>query len=118
MIEIEPSTSSAFVTFELAHVGPVSVVGSFNDWNPLAHPLEPNERGFRWVTVELAPGRYEFRYLAEEGHFFDETDYDLREIEENGIGGTHGVLTIHEPHAWSDAAESSQFLHTPESTYA
>ena len=27
------------VTFVLADGGPVSVVGDFNDWNPMTHPL-------------------------------------------------------------------------------
>jgi 1,4-alpha-glucan branching enzyme len=102
MIEIEPSTSSVFVTFELSSNEAVSVVGSFNGWDPFAHPLVTNERGFRWVTVELTPGRYQFRYLAEEGRFFDEDDYDLRETEENGLGGTHGVLNIDIPQSWTD----------------
>jgi hypothetical protein len=96
MIEIETFAETSFVTFELVHDGPVSVVGSFNSWDPLVHPLLPTERGTRWVTVELRPGRYEFRYLADGAGFFDDLEYDLAEIEDNGVGETHGVL--HVPH--------------------
>jgi hypothetical protein len=94
MIEIEYAPTTAFVTFELESDHAVSVVGSFNGWNPLAHPMEPNTRGFRGVTVELNPGRYEFRYLAEGGAFFDDDEFDVMVIEDNGMGGTHGVLDI------------------------
>ena len=94
MIEIEYAPSSAFVTFELASEHPVSVVGNFNNWDPLVHPLVPNARGFRGVTVELVPGRYAFRYLADGGEFFDDDEVDVMDVEENGIGGTHGVLVI------------------------
>ncbi|CCH33253.1 glycoside hydrolase family 13 [Actinosynnema sp. NPDC047251] len=54
--------------------GPVSVVGSFNDWTPGVHELLPRRDGTRTVTVILPPGTHHFRYLAADGHWFDETD--------------------------------------------
>ena len=36
--------------------GPVSVLGSFNDWNPLIHPLTKRSNGIRSVTVEVPAG--------------------------------------------------------------
>ena len=36
--------------------GPVSVLGSFNDWNPLIHPLKKRSNGIRSVTVEVPAG--------------------------------------------------------------
>ena len=52
---------------------PASVVGEFNGWNPLAHPFKKRPNGTYSVAVTLAPGRsYEFRYLGDDGHWFDE----------------------------------------------
>ncbi|MBB5957010.1 hypothetical protein FHS29_003603 [Saccharothrix tamanrassetensis] len=65
------------VTFSLpvdTPEGPVSVVGSFNDWTPGIHELVPRRDGTRTVTVILPPGTHRFRYLASGGHWFDDLD--------------------------------------------
>lgn len=52
---------------------PASVVGEFNGWDPLAHPFRKRTNGTYSVAVTLAPGRsYEFRYLGNDGLWFDE----------------------------------------------
>ena len=56
---------------------PVSVLGDFNDWDPLAHPLKKRKNGTRSATVELQPGqRYAFKYLSDGGTWFNEIDAD------------------------------------------
>ena len=47
------------VTFALPIVDadlPTSVVGDFNGWDPLAHPLKKRSNGTRSVTVEVPAG--------------------------------------------------------------
>lgn len=79
------------LTFSLDLDRPVSVVGDFNGWDPAAHPLKPRTNGKRSAVVTLPPGsRAAFRYLAEGGHFFDDPEADG--YEDNGYGGTHGVV--------------------------
>jgi len=57
--------------------GPVSVVGSFNDWTPGIHELTLTEDGIRTVAVTVPYGRaVHFRYLAADGIWFDEPDAD------------------------------------------
>jgi 1,4-alpha-glucan branching enzyme len=69
----------------------VSVVGDFNGWNPLSHPLRLRSNGTRSVAVTLpAGGRYAFRYLAEGGHWHDDTAADA--FEPNGAGGFNSIL--------------------------
>lgn len=49
----------------------VSVVGDFNDWNPMALPLRKRSNGTKSVSIELPPGTsYRFKYLAEGGVWF------------------------------------------------
>jgi 1,4-alpha-glucan branching enzyme len=64
--------------------GQVSVVGSFNGWEPGRHELKPRRNGTRTVSVPLPPGHYRFRYLAANGVWFDDEHAD-------GVGpeGTH-----------------------------
>jgi 1,4-alpha-glucan branching enzyme len=64
------------VTFALPTdepAGAVSVVGSFNDWNPYAHPLRRRANRTRSVAVTVPAGStLHFRYLAEGGRWFDD----------------------------------------------
>ena len=92
LITREPLVDRVAVTFHLDIDRPVSVVGDFNDWNPLSDPLTPLAGGLRTRTIELTPGTYTFRYLAEGGDFFDDTDADY--LAHNGMGETHSVLVI------------------------
>jgi 1,4-alpha-glucan branching enzyme len=53
--------------------GAVSVVGSFNDWDPLAHPLRKRANRTRSAVVTVPAGStLHFRYLAEGGRWFDD----------------------------------------------
>ncbi len=53
--------------------GAVSVVGSFNDWNPFAHPLRRRANRTRSAAVSVQAGStLHFRYLAEGGMWFDD----------------------------------------------
>lgn len=73
------------VTFSLPRdtpPGTVSVVGSFNDWEPGRHELVTRRNGTRTVTVKLGPGEYRFRYLASGGVWLDDDSADA--IDEQG----------------------------------
>ena len=57
--------------------GDVSVVGTFNDWTPGTHRLVRRANGTRSVSVTVPPGAtVRFRYLGQNGHWFDEPDAD------------------------------------------
>jgi hypothetical protein len=62
--------------------GTVSVVGSFNDWEPGRHELVRRRNGTRTVTVRLGPGEYRFRYLATGGVWLDDEAAD--QIDQQG----------------------------------
>lgn len=57
------------------HDGPVSAVGTFNDWTPGLHRLIRRSNGTRSVTVTVASGQeLRFRYLGSGGRWFDDPD--------------------------------------------
>jgi predicted flap endonuclease-1-like 5' DNA nuclease len=92
MITRETKRRGALVTFTLLTEEAVSVVGDFNGWDPHANPLPLSDSGKRSTTIELGPGRYAFRYLADGGRFFDDPEADF--LESNGMGDSHGVLEV------------------------
>jgi hypothetical protein len=80
-VQIDLSRSDhARVRFVVAandHPGVVSVVGSFNGWTPGLDDLVPQADGTRAVTVGVSYGvALTFRYLAENGGWFDDPDAD------------------------------------------
>ncbi len=57
------------------HDGPISAVGTFNDWTPGRHKLVRRSNGTRSVTVTVAAGEeVRFRYLGSGGRWFDDPD--------------------------------------------
>jgi 1,4-alpha-glucan branching enzyme len=60
--------------------GPVSVVGDFNDWTPGKHVLAKRTNGTRSVAVTVPAGTsFRFRYLGDNGHWFDDAEADARD---------------------------------------
>ena len=86
--------SHAKVTFFLSDDGrSVTVVGDFNDWNPHTHQLKRRTNGTRSIAVELPTATtVRFRYLTQDGEFFDDPDADG--VEPNGYGQTHSLLAV------------------------
>jgi 1,4-alpha-glucan branching enzyme len=80
-----------FVLPKEAAAGKVSVVGDFNGWDPMVHPLRPRSNGTKSVTVTLPVSqRFAFKYLDEHGQWLD--DDAASEYVDNGIGGVNGII--------------------------
>jgi 1,4-alpha-glucan branching enzyme len=71
-------TDDVKITFSLPAGEPggtVSVVGDFNDWAPGVTVLAKRTNGQRSVALTLPAGsKYRFRYLGENGHWFDDDE--------------------------------------------
>ena len=82
-IKIQPRRGSTRIQFILpddVHDGPVSVVGTFNDWTPGVHKLVRRSNGTRSVSVQVPAGEpVRFRYLGSGGVWFDDEDAHLLE---------------------------------------
>jgi hypothetical protein len=76
-------TKIQFVLPDDIHDGPVSAVGTFNDWKPGVHKLVRRTNGTRSVSISVTPGQVvRFRYLGSGGHWFD--DPDAHEVSADG----------------------------------
>jgi 1,4-alpha-glucan branching enzyme len=55
----------------------VCVVGDFNEWEEGAHALKLSKKDGEWKkTVQLAPGRYEFRYFIDGERWENDSNAD------------------------------------------
>lgn len=85
-ILVDSETRQTSVRFSVGDEAPtseISVVGSFNDWSTGVDTLQAQDDGTRAVTVVVPSGQdVHFRYLAENGIWFDDPDSD--EVTEQG----------------------------------
>ncbi|QPM68058.1 isoamylase early set domain-containing protein [Atribacter laminatus] len=84
----------ARVTFKFMapNASQVSLVGSFNDWNPTATPLKKTLKGHWSVTLSLLQGKYEYRYLVDNQWFTDPNTPHVF----NQFGTENSILTVGE----------------------
>jgi len=61
------ATRSVKVSFVLLDLGAkqVSLSGEFNGWSPDAIPMKRQEDGHWETTVDLAPGRYQYKFIVD-----------------------------------------------------
>lgn len=68
----------------------VAVVGSFNNWDPKRNPMQQDGGGWK-ANLPLAPGRYEYRFVAD-GQWL--SDPNAKESVGNDFGSTNSVLVV------------------------
>jgi len=68
----------------------VRVVGTFNNWDTKRNPMQKDATGWK-ATVPLAPGRYEYRFVAD-GQWL--SDPNAKESVGNDFGSTNSVLVV------------------------
>ena len=68
----------------------VAVVGTFNNWDTKRTPMQKEGTGWK-ATIALAPGRYEYRFVAD-GQWL--SDPSAKESVGNDFGSTNSVLVV------------------------
>jgi hypothetical protein len=58
------SVRMSFVLLDLA-ANRVSLSGDFNGWSPSATPMRRDSSGYWETTVDLAPGRYQYKFVVD-----------------------------------------------------
>ncbi|HOB75442.1 MAG TPA: isoamylase early set domain-containing protein [Phycisphaerae bacterium] len=71
----------------------VFVAGDFNGWHKTSMPMTRGEDGWWHCRFRLAPGIYQFRYLADGQWFTDYAAFGL----ERGPFGWNSVLKVDPP---------------------
>lgn len=69
----------------------VFIAGSFNDWQVAASPLNHLGESIWVVDLCLAPGRHEYRFIAD-GEWID--DPNAKEVVSNPHGGYNSILIV------------------------
>ena len=69
----------------------VSVVGTFNGWDPEAHPLHGPDKNGEWrVRIALAPGQYRYMFVVDGIRWM--ADPNAVAFQNDGFGGRNSIL--------------------------
>jgi len=81
------------ITFEFyaPEARSVFIAGSFNEWKPAANPLKKDKKGNWSTVVNLIPGSYEYRFIAD-GLWEDDPTCEMRNV--NQYGDYNCVLNV------------------------
>jgi 1,4-alpha-glucan branching enzyme len=84
------------VTFTMPavdHVTKLYLVGDFNDWSIVTHPLTQGTDGSWLITLPLEGGRaYQFRYFDNNGHWHN--DWQADAYVPNQFGGENSLVEV------------------------
>ena len=69
----------------------VFLAGDFNGWDINSHPLKKGTKGKWKVSVDLMPGRYEYRFLVD-GEW--RNNPDCTAFASNPFGGENCIITL------------------------
>jgi 1,4-alpha-glucan branching enzyme len=77
--------------FQAPRARQVSLAGDFNNWDPKAGPMQKRADGVWHLSVALKPGRYEYRFFADEV-WCDDPAAELKTV--NAMGTENSVRII------------------------
>lgn len=79
-------------SLEAAPGSQVSVAGTFNNWDPMANPMQDNPKsGVYRTALRIPPGRYEYKFVVN-GEW--RTDPNCPAGVSNEFGDMNSVLTV------------------------
>ena len=70
----------------------VALVGDFNSWNRFGHMMRKVPSGLWEITVELTPGRYQYKFLVNDSQWL--TDPKVKEQASNQYGTNNSVIEV------------------------
>ena len=91
-----PVMTPAGVLFSHAHASASSVhlAGDFNGWDPGAQELSDEDGDGVWtVTLEVAPGRYEYKFVIDGGASWELDTGNPERVGDNH-GGENSVIVV------------------------
>ena len=70
----------------------VALVGDFNHWNLWSQTMRKQPSGLWEITVDLAPGRYQYKFLVDGNQWL--TDPKAKEQASNQYGTNNSVIEV------------------------
>jgi hypothetical protein len=88
----EERVREVVITYRDADAEEVSVIGSFNNWEPDATPMKRDAKGFWTARLALPPGKYAYKLLV--NRRMKIADPSGPATEPDGFGGVNSILEV------------------------
>jgi 1,4-alpha-glucan branching enzyme len=73
------------------HAESVNVVGDFNNWNTISHPMKKDKKGLWKISLNLDSGTYQYRFFVD-GEW--QSDPNCMDCVENPFGTLNCVKKV------------------------
>lgn len=82
-------------SFKNPDVDSVSIMGTFNEWNPSEHVMSQSENGTWTITISLPEGNHEYAFLINDEQIVPDQDALL--FKDDGFGNLNSMIVIEDP---------------------
>lgn len=110
MSSVEKAEDGIKFTYHDPEAGEVFLAGSFNGWSTSATPMRRLESG-NWVaTVQLGPGKHEYKFVVDGAWI---TDFDNPDTQPDPYGGVNSIVEVDNQGNIIQRAEGLKMANTP-----
>ncbi|MCA1743468.1 MAG: isoamylase early set domain-containing protein [Desulfonatronovibrio sp.] len=85
-------TFHVLFSFDNPDVDSVSIMGSFNDWNPAGYVLRQSNDGIWTITIPLPKGSHEYAFVINDEQIVPDPDALL--FKDDGFGSVNSMIVI------------------------
>jgi len=91
LYSVEITKSGVLFEYEDENAQSVFLVGSMNNWNTTATPMEKDENGIWKIVMHLDTGKHIYKFVADGNWHYDQENPN---VEDDGYDGSNSVIEI------------------------
>jgi len=91
LYSVEITESGVLFEYEDENAQSVFLVGSMNNWNTTATPMQKDENGIWEIILNLGPGKHAYKFMVDGNWHYDQENPN---VEDDGYGGSNSVIEI------------------------
>ena len=91
LYSVEITESGVLFEYEDENAQSVFLVGSMNNWNTTATPMEKFDNGLWKIVLKLEPGKHSYKFMVDDSWHLDQ---DNPNFVDDGYGGSNSVIEI------------------------
>jgi len=91
LYSVEITESGILFEYEDENAQSVLLVGSMNNWNTTATPMEKDENGIWKIIMKLDSGKHTYKFVVDGNWHYDQENPN---VEDDGYGGSNSIIEI------------------------
>ena len=91
LYSVEITESGVLFEYEDETAQSVFLVGSMNNWNTTATPMEKDENGIWGIILNLDSGKHIYKFVVDGNWHYDQENPN---VEDDGYGGSNSVIEL------------------------